>query len=176
MALFTSTWTRFVAFSAVISTYAQKSVAAWILSTRPTSLAEKMVCDAVTSMLSPAACAPAGTLSVTWLPTMYKKIKFGTHENVGWGEIHLPESTMHTTGYWITFPEDTVERLRDTADRVRSAEAVLDRNECARITAGLAQEFLGPLDLGPPEGPHPEPIGRASGGGGVDVSVLCVEA
>ena len=48
----------------------------------------------------------AGELSVTWLPTKYKKIKFGTHENVGWGEIHLPESTMHTTSYWLDFSED----------------------------------------------------------------------
>ena len=46
-------------------------------------------------------------------------------------------------GGWAN--ELTVERLRDTADRVRSAEAVLDRNECARITAGLAQEFLGKI-------------------------------
>ena len=53
----------------------------------------------------------AGELSVTWLPTIYKKIKFGTHENVGWGEIHLPEQTMHTTGYWIQFPEDTADRF-----------------------------------------------------------------
>ncbi|NUM56522.1 MAG: DEAD/DEAH box helicase [Candidatus Hydrogenedentes bacterium] len=52
-----------------------------------------------------------GELSVTWLPSIYKKIKFGTHENVGWGEIHLPESTMHTTGYWIEFPEKTAELL-----------------------------------------------------------------
>ena len=52
-----------------------------------------------------------GELSVTWLPSIYKKIKFGTHENVGWGEIHLPESTMHTTGYWIEFPERTAEML-----------------------------------------------------------------
>lgn len=52
-----------------------------------------------------------GELSVTWLPSIYKKIKFGTHENVGWGEIHLPESTMHTTGYWIEFPEKTAEML-----------------------------------------------------------------
>lgn len=50
-----------------------------------------------------------GELSVTWLPTIYKKIKFGTHENVGWGEIHLPEQTMHTLGYWIEFPENTAE-------------------------------------------------------------------
>ena len=52
-----------------------------------------------------------GELKVTWLPTMYKKIKFGSHENVGWGEIYLPETTMHTTGYWLEFPEDTGERL-----------------------------------------------------------------
>ena len=53
----------------------------------------------------------SGELSVTWLPTMYKKIKFGTHENVGWGEIHLPETTMHTSAYWTEFPEDTGERF-----------------------------------------------------------------
>ena len=52
-----------------------------------------------------------GELSVTWLPTMYKKIKFGTHENVGWGEIYLPETTMHTMGYWLQFPEDIATKL-----------------------------------------------------------------
>ncbi|MHC5058989.1 MAG: hypothetical protein ACYTKD_30410 [Planctomycetota bacterium] len=39
----------------------------------------------------------------------------------------------------------TAERLRDTAKRLRSAEAVLDRDECARVAAGLAQEFLGKI-------------------------------
>ena len=53
----------------------------------------------------------SGELSVTWLPTMFKKIKFGTHENVGFGEIHLPESTMHTSSYWIEFPDDIGQRL-----------------------------------------------------------------
>lgn len=47
-----------------------------------------------------------GELSVTWLPTVYKKIKFGTHDNVGWGNIHIPEQTMHTAGYWLEFPEE----------------------------------------------------------------------
>lgn len=41
--------------------------------------------------------------------------------------------------------ELTIERLRDTATRLRSAEAFLDRKECARIAAGLAQEFLGKI-------------------------------
>ncbi len=43
---------------------------------------------------------------------MYKKIKFGTLENIGWGEIHLPESTMHTTSYWLEFPETVAETCR----------------------------------------------------------------
>lgn len=37
--------------------------------------------------------------------TIFKKIKLYTHENVGWGEIHLPEDEMHTASYWITVPE-----------------------------------------------------------------------
>ncbi len=52
-----------------------------------------------------------GELSVTWMPTIYKKIKFGSHENVGWGEIHLPETTMSTSGYWLEFPEETADLL-----------------------------------------------------------------
>ncbi|MBI5489934.1 MAG: DEAD/DEAH box helicase [Deltaproteobacteria bacterium] len=34
----------------------------------------------------------------------YKKIKFHTHENVGWGDVHLPELEMHTNGTWWTVP------------------------------------------------------------------------
>lgn len=32
----------------------------------------------------------------------FKKIKFHTHENVGSGELDLPEQQMHTTAYWLT--------------------------------------------------------------------------
>ncbi len=32
----------------------------------------------------------------------FKKIKFFTNENVGAGELQLPENEMHTTSYWIT--------------------------------------------------------------------------
>lgn len=67
-----------------------------------------------------------GEVSVTWLPSIYKKIKFGTHENVGWGEIHLPESTMHTSSYWLEFPDDTDKRLG------------LEQNELSQALNGLA--------------------------------------
>jgi DEAD/DEAH box helicase domain-containing protein len=36
---------------------------------------------------------------------MFKKIRFHTHENIGSGPIHLPEQTLHTTGYWLTLDE-----------------------------------------------------------------------
>jgi DEAD/DEAH box helicase domain-containing protein len=34
----------------------------------------------------------------------FKKIKFHTNENVGSGELDLPEQQMHTTAYWLTIP------------------------------------------------------------------------
>ena len=34
----------------------------------------------------------------------FKKIKFYTNENVGSGELDLPEQQMHTTSYWLTIP------------------------------------------------------------------------
>ena len=47
-----------------------------------------------------------GELKITSLASMFKKIRFHTHENIGAGPIHLPEQTLHTTGYWITFDDD----------------------------------------------------------------------
>ncbi len=47
-----------------------------------------------------------GEVSVTTLATLFKKIKFETHENVGAGRIHLPEMTMHTTSYWWELDEN----------------------------------------------------------------------
>ena len=34
----------------------------------------------------------------------FKKIKFYTNENVGSGELDLPEQQMHTSSYWLTLP------------------------------------------------------------------------
>ncbi|MBL0389321.1 DEAD/DEAH box helicase [Tumebacillus sp. ITR2] len=46
-----------------------------------------------------------GEVAVNALPTIYKKIKFDTHENLGWGKIHLPEAELHTMSYWISYDE-----------------------------------------------------------------------
>lgn len=44
-----------------------------------------------------------GEISIFSTPTIFKKIKFYTHENIGWGEIQLPELEMHTQSFWILF-------------------------------------------------------------------------
>jgi DEAD/DEAH box helicase domain-containing protein len=46
-----------------------------------------------------------GDVKVIEKVTGYKKIKFFTHENAGYGDVHLPEMQMHTTSFWLTVPE-----------------------------------------------------------------------
>ncbi len=46
----------------------------------------------------------------------FKKIKFYTNENVGAGELSLPEQQMHTTSYWLTIPSGVTARLPHAAD------------------------------------------------------------
>jgi len=43
-----------------------------------------------------------GEVSVVEKVAGYKKIKFQTHENAGYGEVRLPEMQMHTTAFWIS--------------------------------------------------------------------------
>lgn len=52
-----------------------------------------------------------GDVSVRALPTVFKKIRFETLENIGWGRIHLPELEMHTNAAWISFSTDWLDRF-----------------------------------------------------------------
>lgn len=47
-----------------------------------------------------------GEVSVTSVTVLFKKIKFQTHENIGSGELKLPELEMHTEAFWYSFPGD----------------------------------------------------------------------
>ncbi len=44
----------------------------------------------------------------------FKKIKFYTSENLGYGDVNLPEKDMHTTSYWFTIPRDRLRQLKFT--------------------------------------------------------------
>jgi DEAD/DEAH box helicase domain-containing protein len=46
----------------------------------------------------------------------FKKIKFYTNENVGSGELDLPEQQMHTTAYWLTIPRGVMAALPHASD------------------------------------------------------------
>lgn len=53
----------------------------------------------------------------------FKKLKFYTVENVGYGEVNLPDSEMHTTAYWFTLPSDLLESLG--LPRTRAVDGML---------------------------------------------------
>ena len=50
----------------------------------------------------------------------FKKIKFFTNENVGAGQLELPENEMHTTAYWITLERELLESLPYTVSERQS--------------------------------------------------------
>lgn len=49
-----------------------------------------------------------GEVMVNAVPTLFKKIKFDTHENLGWGKIYLPEAELHTMAYWCSWARDAL--------------------------------------------------------------------
>ncbi len=84
-----------------------------------------------------------GEVKITSLASMFKKIKFHTHENIGSGPIHLPEQTLHTTGYWITVDEGLWRSLgRETLEAGLQGMA-----HALRHVASL-RLMCGPRDLG----------------------------
>jgi DEAD/DEAH box helicase domain-containing protein len=76
---------------------------------------------AVEAPIAPDARGPIaahGEVHVASRVVGFKKIKFYTNENVGSGELDLPEQYMHTTSYWMTIPEEVMAALpHGTADR-----------------------------------------------------------
>jgi DEAD/DEAH box helicase domain-containing protein len=71
-----------------------------------------------TTAAAPPATEPAppapwahGEVHVVSRVVGFKKIKFYTNENVGSGELDLPEQEMHTTGCWFTIPRPLMTAL-----------------------------------------------------------------
>ena len=83
-----------------------------------------------------------GDVAVTFLATIFKKIKLDTQENVGWGKIHLPQEDMHTTAYWLALEEQAWAGL----DRAQLEAGLWGM---AHLLAGVAPLFLmcDPKDL-----------------------------
>jgi DEAD/DEAH box helicase domain-containing protein len=83
-----------------------------------------------------------GEVMVASLVTLFKKLKFGTDENVGWGPIDLPELELQTTAYWLT-----AERLTGQWRREELDIAMLGAGRAIQAVAAVLL-MVDPRDLG----------------------------
>jgi DEAD/DEAH box helicase domain-containing protein len=96
------------------------------------------------------AAAPAGAaerahgeVMVSSMATIYKKLRLETHENLGWGRIHLPEIELHTTSYWLALDGAAIAGWRRDA-----LDAALAGAGRALQTVGSVLLMSDPHDLG----------------------------
>ena len=76
----------------------------------------------------------------------FKKIKFYTNENVGAGNLSMPEQEMHTTAFWLHFPAEFMAAFADLSpDEKQSGLAGL--GNALRTVAALLL-MCDPRDLG----------------------------
>jgi DEAD/DEAH box helicase domain-containing protein len=66
-----------------------------------------------------------GEVHVTSQVVGFKKLKFHTNENVGSGELRMPENEMHTTSYWLTVPREVMAALPFTSEERRDGIVAL---------------------------------------------------
>jgi DEAD/DEAH box helicase domain-containing protein len=83
--------------------------------------------------------------------TGYKKIRYYSHENVGYGHINLPDQEMHTTAVWWQANPDALERAFD------ARQVALD----GFLGAGYALHIIAAVRMLS----EPRDIGRAVGDG-----------
>src|SRR5438270_3518896 len=52
-----------------------------------------------------------GEVQIRALATIFKKIRFHSHENIGSGPISLPEQQLHTTAFWLEIPAEVARQF-----------------------------------------------------------------
>jgi DEAD/DEAH box helicase domain-containing protein len=102
-----------------------------------------------------------GEVHVTSQVVGFKKIKFHTGENVGAGDLQMPEQEMHTTAYWLTLPKALCESLPFGREELRDGVVAL-----SHTLSQLACLFLlcDRRDLGVAVGDHGQGSARIERG------------
>jgi DEAD/DEAH box helicase domain-containing protein len=103
------------------------------------------------------AIAGFGEVSVVEKVVGYKKIKFHTHENAGYGDVRLPDMQMHTTAFWLTVREELLHAVAAEAGGRASAIDGLRGIGFALETVAALSLMCDPRDLGQTLGDGPEP-------------------
>jgi DEAD/DEAH box helicase domain-containing protein len=108
----------------------------------------------ITPVVMAATTGAHGEVHVVSRVVGFKKIKFYTNENVGSGELDLPEQQMHTTSYWLTIPaavmttlpygaadrRDGVVGLAYAMHNVAPLLLMCDRHDLGRSIDGISVE------------------------------------
>lgn len=76
----------------------------------------------------------------------FKKVKFYTMENVGSGNLSMPEQEMHTTAFWLHFPETFLARVADLTPTEKQAGLI--GSAALLRTVGALCVMCDPRDLG----------------------------
>jgi DEAD/DEAH box helicase domain-containing protein len=76
----------------------------------------------------------------------FKKIKFYSMENIGAGNLTMPEQEMHTTAFWVHFPETFLARFPDLAPTEKQSGLVA--LGALLRTVGALLIMCDPRDLG----------------------------
>jgi DEAD/DEAH box helicase domain-containing protein len=87
-----------------------------------------------------------GDVRINWQIVGFKKIKFYTMENVGAGQLSLPEQELHTTSFWLHFPEAFLSRFADLTPTEKQNGVVALGNALRTVAALLL--MCDPRDLG----------------------------
>ncbi|QTD42146.1 DEAD/DEAH box helicase [Sporosarcina sp. Te-1] len=62
-----------------------------------------------------------GDIAVLAIPTIFKKIRFDTHDNIGSGPISLPAEELHTSSTWLSFDAPEGWKESDLTDAMTGA-------------------------------------------------------
>lgn len=54
-----------------------------------------------------------GDVTVTTRFSSYRRMRFGSLEHLGWGQINLPEQQLFTTACWLMVPNHVVQKLQE---------------------------------------------------------------
>ncbi len=88
-----------------------------ILDSQVTLIQQRQASEAV-----PAVALAFGEVDVSWQTVAFKKIKFTTRENIGYGQVDIPAQNLPTTAFWLS-PTDPI-HVRMKAERRRVSEGL----------------------------------------------------
>jgi DEAD/DEAH box helicase domain-containing protein len=83
-----------------------------------------------------AGTAQHGEVHVVRRVSGYKKIRYYTHENIGYGPVNLPDQELHTSAAWWQLPQSALER--GFASRQQALDGFLGAAYALHIVATVA--------------------------------------